>query len=110
MCSTCSTVSKIKGKKRKINEYDKTILKGKRLGNLGTDGTDGNTPCVFCGRAIMDNDFIQDDFTWGKPAHKKCYDDKKADLKQEGLNCWPSERAKQRLSDAGKSEWKAAEG
>lgn len=41
--------------------------------------------CVFCDRAIMDNDFIQDDFSWGKPAHKKCYDDKKADLKQEGL-------------------------
>lgn len=41
--------------------------------------------CVFCGRVIMDNDWTQDDFTWNKPAHKKCYDDKKADLKQEGL-------------------------
>jgi P4 family phage/plasmid primase-like protien len=36
--------------------------------------------CVFCDKGIMDNDWVQDDFTWGKPAHRKCYDDKREEL------------------------------
>lgn len=39
--------------------------------------------CVFCGKAIMDYDWTQDGFSWGKPAHKKCYDEKKDQLKQQ---------------------------
>lgn len=37
--------------------------------------------CVFCQKGIIDNDWIEDDFTWNKSAHKKCYDDTKAQLK-----------------------------
>lgn len=36
--------------------------------------------CVFCQKGIMDNDWVQDDFTWNKPAHKQCYDAKKSEL------------------------------
>jgi P4 family phage/plasmid primase-like protien len=36
--------------------------------------------CVFCRKGIMDNDWVQDDFTWDKPAHRRCYDEKKSQL------------------------------
>lgn len=36
--------------------------------------------CVFCQKGIMENDWKQDNFTWGKPAHKFCYDEKKSQL------------------------------
>jgi hypothetical protein len=36
--------------------------------------------CVFCQRGIMEDDWVQDDFTWNKPAHKKCYDEKQSQL------------------------------
>ena len=36
--------------------------------------------CVFCQKAIMDSDWVQDDFCWNKPAHRKCYDEKKDQL------------------------------
>jgi P4 family phage/plasmid primase-like protien len=38
--------------------------------------------CYFCQKGIMDNDWTQDDFTENKPAHKKCYDEKKAQLRE----------------------------
>ena len=36
--------------------------------------------CVFCQKGIMDNDWTQDDFTWNRPAHRQCYDEKKNQL------------------------------
>jgi hypothetical protein len=35
---------------------------------------------IFCQKGIMDNDWVQDSFTWGKPAHRQCYDAKKSEL------------------------------
>ncbi|MDR2700053.1 MAG: hypothetical protein LBC12_04485 [Nitrososphaerota archaeon] len=36
--------------------------------------------CVFCQKGIMDNGWMQDDFSWNKPAHKSCYDTKRSEL------------------------------
>lgn len=36
--------------------------------------------CFFCGKGIMDNDWVQDDFSGNKPAHKRCYDEKREQL------------------------------
>lgn len=36
--------------------------------------------CYFCQKLIMDNEWLGDDFTENKPAHKKCYDEKKGEL------------------------------
>jgi P4 family phage/plasmid primase-like protien len=38
--------------------------------------------CYFCGKAITDNDWLRDDFSENKPAHKKCYDERRAQLKE----------------------------
>jgi hypothetical protein len=35
--------------------------------------------CVFCGKDAGDH-FVQDDFTWNKPAHKSCYEAKRSEL------------------------------
>ena len=45
--------------------------------------------CVFCNQAIMENDWVQDDFSWNKPAHKKCYDEKKDQLANQDRNEQP---------------------
>ena len=36
--------------------------------------------CVFCQERIMADNWEQDDFTWNKPAHKECYDEKQTQL------------------------------
>ena len=36
--------------------------------------------CVFCEKAVTENDWVTDDFTWNKPAHRRCYDEKKEQL------------------------------
>ena len=74
------------------------------VGTLGTDQSKGQLPlnteqpskvigesdvegysqlsCYFCQKAITDDDWVSDDFSENKPAHKKCYDDTKAQLKE----------------------------
>ena len=37
--------------------------------------------CYFCQKAIINDEWTSDDFSANKPAHKKCYDDTKAQLK-----------------------------
>ena len=38
--------------------------------------------CYFCQKGIMDNDWVQNSFTENKPAHKKCCDEKRMQLKK----------------------------
>lgn len=38
--------------------------------------------CYFCNKPIIDDRWTSDDFTEGKPAHQKCYDDCRAQLKE----------------------------
>lgn len=40
--------------------------------------------CFFCGKGIMDNDWVQNDFSGNKPAHKRCYDEKREQSAHEG--------------------------
>ncbi|MGA2523645.1 MAG: phage/plasmid primase, P4 family [Candidatus Bathyarchaeia archaeon] len=50
-------------------------------------GYRGEYVCIFCQKPIDPDskDWTRDDFTWDKPAHNKCYDDKKSELAaQEG--------------------------
>jgi putative DNA primase/helicase len=46
------------------------------------DGYAGHLVCVFCGKSILEDDktWIRDDSTWNKPAHKSCYEAKRAEL------------------------------
>jgi hypothetical protein len=37
--------------------------------------------CYFCGKGIMDNDWVKNSFTENKPAHKKCFEEKRSQLK-----------------------------
>jgi hypothetical protein len=47
-----------------------------------TANTYSQLVCYFCQKPLMDNDREQSEFTEGKPAHKKCCDEKRAQLKQ----------------------------
>lgn len=53
-----------------------------------TNGTNGTNPepyftnCYFCQKPIETDDFKADDYTEHKPAHKKCYVDYKAQLRE----------------------------
>jgi len=38
--------------------------------------------CGYCQKGIMDNDWLQNDFTNGKPTHRQCYDIFRNQLKQ----------------------------
>lgn len=38
--------------------------------------------CCFCEKAILDNEWIMDEFSWNRPAHKSCYDENKARVKE----------------------------
>jgi putative DNA primase/helicase len=38
--------------------------------------------CYFCQKPITDADWTSDDFSENKPAHQKCYDQKKSELKE----------------------------
>jgi len=38
--------------------------------------------CYFCQKPLMDNDWEQSSFSENKPAHKKCCDEKRKQLKQ----------------------------
>jgi hypothetical protein len=46
--------------------------------------------CAFCQKEIMENDWLQDDFTWGKPAHKSCYEEKRNILSAQ--DSWETDR------------------
>ncbi len=62
---------------------NKQVVEGvSRVSSVSESELKGYTQlvCVFCQKGIMDNDWKQDDFTWDKPAHKKCYDTKKSEL------------------------------
>jgi putative DNA primase/helicase len=37
--------------------------------------------CYFCGKGIMDNDWVTNEYTENKPAHKKCFMEKQKELK-----------------------------
>ena len=75
-CKSCFVAARAKaeseGIKCTIEENPETFL----------PETNGSAPekykqlvCCFCNKPIMDNDWIQDDYSYGKPAHTKCYDD-----------------------------------
>lgn len=38
--------------------------------------------CYFCGKALMDNDWEQSGFSENKPAHRKCCDERRSQLKK----------------------------
>lgn len=43
-------------------------------------GYSGALTCVFCEKAILDDNWTRDGFTWDKPAHNHCYNEKKEQL------------------------------
>ncbi|HSV49496.1 MAG TPA: hypothetical protein VLH35_04195, partial [Candidatus Acidoferrales bacterium] len=47
----------------------------------GTENSYAQLTCYFCGKGIMDNDWEQSSFSENKPAHKKCCDEKRSQLK-----------------------------
>ena len=47
-----------------------------------TANTYSQLACYFCQKAIMDNDWEQSSFSENKPAHKKCCNEKRSQLKQ----------------------------
>ena len=57
----------------------------KAVGTEGTNESDVNgyaqLCCFFCGKAINENNWLNDSLTENKPCHKNCYDDTKAQLK-----------------------------
>lgn len=83
-------------KNKNFLSYEKELYKSPTQPTSPTDdeleiGIDGyeQLVCYFCGKAIMDNDWLQDDFSENKPSHKRCYDEKKSQLKPSMLGEMP---------------------
>jgi hypothetical protein len=52
-----------------------------QLGDKETVNTYSQLVCYFCQKPLMDNDWEQSSFSENKPAHKKCCDEKRNQLK-----------------------------
>ena len=96
----CSPPSNPPQQIEKINNVmikDLDSVKQNELQSSGTGGTDGTDfgkeeigansykpfVCYLCGQRIMDNDWLQNNFTENKPAHQKCYDQKQSELRDD---------------------------
>jgi len=85
--STHDYCPQISGYSQKSEERENSVLcvpcvlkKGDAEGESEVSEGYQQLVCVFCGKAIMDSDWSQDNFTWNKPAHNRCYDEKKSQL------------------------------
>jgi hypothetical protein len=61
-----------------VKKQDPTHVNDKE----GIVGSYSQLVCYFCQKPLMDNDWEQSSFSESKPAHKKCCDEKRKQLKQ----------------------------
>jgi P4 family phage/plasmid primase-like protien len=72
-----------------LDKKEVRLIEPEKVGTSGKVGTktEEEEPkykqlvCFFCGRGIMDNDWMQDNFSENKPAHSRCYNEKQDQLK-----------------------------
>ena len=67
----------------RIENEPKTI--GVQETQLFSQSDYGQLCCYFCGKAIMGDGWVSDGFTENKPAHKRCYEDYRGQLKDDCL-------------------------